>query len=368
MGKSLLTFHIAKRYPRFSLECEAVFESGITAVFGPTGSGKTTLLNCIAGLVTPDEGEIEVLGHTVYSSAKRRNLPPERRQFGYVFQDAALFPHMSVEQNIRYGYKLTPSHRRRTEPDHLVELFQLSALLDRGVAGLSGGERQRVALARALAASPSLLLLDEPLASLDVAFRGIIIRYLKRIWRELQTPMVYVSHSISEVMALAEDTLVLRDGKPVVQGKASQVLAHPGVSALADYATLQNLLDAEVESVQEDDGLALLRVGDARLLVPDVYPPLGRVVTISIGAGDIIVALERPSKISAQNVLRGKVEEVHSVDARVLVYVNIGARLVVEVTPGALRDLDLREGKEVYLIIKSTSIMVLDAPGENSPP
>ena len=358
----MLAFRITKRYPGFSLECEADFESGVTAVFGPTGSGKTTLLECIAGLVTPDEGQIEALGKTIYSSATGTSVPPERRRFGYVFQDAALFPHMTVWDNIRYGYRLTPAHRRRTEPEDLVQLFQLSGLLDRGVSALSGGERQRVALARALATSPDLLLLDEPLASLDVAFRGVIIRYLKRVWSELGTPMVYVSHSISEVMALAGDTLVLANGRRVVQGRPSQVLVHPGVSALADYATLENLLEAEVVSGQEGGVAAQLVVGTERLMVPEVNAKPGDVVTISIRAGDIILALDVPTRISAQNVLRGRVEEIHDLGARVLVYVDVGTRLVVEITPGALKDLDLRQGQHVHLIVKSTSIMLLDTP------
>ena len=145
-----------------------------------------------------------------------------------MFQEAALFPHMNVRENLMYGYKLTPAERRTTRPEHLVELFRLSPIMDRGVANLSGGERQRVALARALATSPKLLLLDEPLASLDVGFQGIIMEYLKRVWRELRTPMVYVSHSISEVMSLAESVLVLSDGRPVVHARPSKALVHPG--------------------------------------------------------------------------------------------------------------------------------------------
>lgn len=299
MKKPLLTFSVTKRFPGFALECEASFESGVTAIFGPSGSGKTTLLNCIAGLTDPDEGDIEVLGRQVFSSSRRKNLPPERRRFGYVFQDSALFPHMSVRENIMYGYKLTPAEHRVTDPDDLVGLFRLSPLIDRSVTTLSGGERQRVALARALATSPDLLLLDEPLASLDGGLRGIIIEYLKRVSRELRTPMVYVSHSISEVMALAESVLVLLDGKRVVHGPATQVLVHPDVSKIADYATLENLLEAEVFSVGGDGQLGELKVGDASLLVPDTRRSAGDTVVISVRAGDIILALDVPPRMSA---------------------------------------------------------------------
>ena len=361
MGNPLLSFNITKRYPGFSLECEASFDSGDIAVFGPSGSGKTTLLNCIAGLVSPDEGEVEALGETVYSSASRKNVPPEKRRFAYVFQDSALFPHLTVWKNISYGYKLTPIAQRRIEPEQLVDLFQLSGLLDRGVRSLSGGERQRVALARALATSPRLLLLDEPLGSLDAAFKGVIIRYLKRVREELHTPMVYVSHSISEVMALANSALVLSEGKTVVQGRPSQVLVHPQVSALADYASFENLVEGEVVSVNEGDELAQLSLGGSRLWVPEVHSNPGDAVTVSIGAGDIILALSVPTKISAQNILEGTIQEIHIRGARVLVYVDVGALLVVEITSLALSDLALRDGQQVHLIIKSNSIIVLDA-------
>ena len=360
MDGPLLRFDIRKGYGEFRLECGGAFESGITAIFGPSGSGKTTLLNCIAGMTVPDSGEIQVLGETVYSSSLRKNMPPERRRFGYVFQDSMLFPHMSVWDNIRYGYKLTAVQHRRIEPEQLVDLFGVKHLLDRSVAGLSGGEGQRVALARALATSPRLLLLDEPLASLDLRLRGVILQYLRRVWRELQTPMLYVSHSISEVMTVAEAMLVLSEGRPVAYGRPSQLLVQPGMRDVADFATFENLLEAEVVARQPDRGLVQLRIGDSVLTAPDGQAQPGESVTISVRAGDVILALDRPERISARNILKARVEEVHDVGPLVLVYTDIGTRLVAEVTAEAAEDLELREGQEVYLVIKTNSIMVLD--------
>ena len=363
MDKPLLKFNVTKRVPGFTLECQAAFEPGVTAVFGPSGSGKTMLLDCIAGLTTPDEGEIEAFGQILFSSASGQNVPPERRRFGYVFQDSALFPHMSVRDNIMYGQKLTPARLRKIDPARLVELFQLSSLIDRRVSHLSGGERQRVALARALATSPDMLLLDEPLASLDISFRGVIIEYLKRVRRELNTPMVYVSHSISEVVALADTALVLSQGRPLAHGRTTNILVHPDVSKIADYATLENLLEAEIVSNHGHDGLAELRVGDARLVAPEVHGSPGDRVIISLRAGDIIVSLEVPPRMSARNVLGAVVDEIHTLGPRVLIYADVGARMIVEITHSSLRDLGLEEGQQVYLIIKTNSITVLDSPG-----
>ena len=361
-SKTLLSFNIEKRYPDFTLECEAEFPPGVTAIFGPSGGGKTTLLNCIAGLDSPDRGEIRFRGRPYYSSSPRKNVPAEKRRFGYVFQDSALFPHMSVKENVLYGYKLSPEGLRKVDLDQLLTLLRLGPLMERRVTSLSGGERQRVALARALAASPDLLLLDEPLASLDGPFRGTIISHLKSVRRELDMPMIYVSHSISEVMALADSVLVLSKGRKVAQGRPSQVLVHPDVSALADYATLENLIEAEVVEQASDEGLAKLKIGSATLLAPEVFRPKGERVMVSIRAGDIIMSVDRPPKTSARNIIESTVEEVHVLGSRVLVYTDIGARVIVEITQGSMRDLGLKPGTAAYLIIKTNSIMVLDSP------
>ena len=357
-----LRLDITKRYGGFTLSCAAVLEQGITAVFGPSGSGKSTLLDSIAGLIVPDSGYIEAFGETIYSSQLHENIRPEKRRFGYVFQDSALFPHMSVEDNIRYGHRLTPTDRRTIELDQLIGLFQLSNLLERDANSLSGGEKQRVALARAIATSPRLLLLDEPLASLDVAFKGPIIRYLARIWNDLQIPMVYVSHSMSEVMALAHNVLVLRDGELVVQGRPSQVLLHPNVTTIADYATLENLIEAEIATFEDDMNSTIILVGDTQLTVPASDHLPGTTVTFSLKANDILLSLEPPANISAQNILEATVRDVRISAPRVFVSVDIGATLIVEITLNALKNLQIKIGQRVYVIIKSTSIILFDSP------
>lgn len=359
----MLELKVRKSFGDFRLDCEAQFGDGVTAIFGPSGSGKSTLLNSIAGLVRPDDGEIKFGGDSLYSSCDGKYVPPEKRRFGYVFQDSALFPHMSVADNIEYGHRLTAREHRRIEPSQLVELLRLERLMGRGVANLSGGERQRVALARALATSPRLLLLDEPLASLDGGLRGVILGYLKRIRRELGTPMVYVSHSISEVMALADDALVLRDGRAVAFGRASEALIMPDVSAFAQFDTLENLLEAKVARRYDDEDIAELEIGAARVIAAGVRRGEGESLTVSIRAGDIIVSRQIPPQTSARNAIRARVSETHMVDSRVLVYADIGTRVMVEITRNSLEALELREGTEMYLIIKANSVIPLEGGG-----
>ena len=360
MTDPIAVIDVVKRYTAFTLECAVTFRAPVTSIFGPSGHGKTTLLNCIAGLARPDDGVITVLGTTVFSAADRTRVPPEKRRFGYVFQDAALFPNMNVRKNVLYGYNLTPPALRDANPDQLFDLFDLEELLDRRVDTLSGGERQRVALARALASSPRLLLLDEPLASIDAAFKGVIIRYLKRVRDDLGTPMIYVSHSVSEVAALAEDMLVLSKGRPVAQGPPSEVLVQPGVGAMTDYGTLENLLDATVVDLAPEQGLTTVDVGGVTLAAPYADASAGDLVTVSIRAGDIILTLDVPSRISAQNILPGTIDELHVHGPRVLARVDVGVELVVELTPRAVTDLALRRGLPVYLIVKSNSVLLLD--------
>ena len=359
----MLELRVRKSFADFALECDAEFGEGVTAIFGPSGSGKSTLLNSIAGLMRPDEGRISFEGDVLYSSGEGTHVPPEKRRFGYVFQDSALFPHMSVADNIHFGYKLTAREDRVIEPSQLVELLQLERLMGRGVGYLSGGERQRVALARALATSPRLLLLDEPLASLDGGLRGVILGYLKRIRRELGTPMVYVSHSISEVMALADNALVLREGRVVAYGRASEALVMPEVSAFAQFDTLENLLDAAVVKRFDEENLAELKVGVARVLAAGVQKAEGETLTVSIRAGDIIVSRQIPPQTSARNAIPARVSEIHMVDSMVLVYADIGTRVAVEITSNSLDALGLREGTQMYLIIKANSVIPLEGSG-----
>ena len=362
MDNAFLKLSIQKRFPAFELKVDTVFPPGVTAIFGPSGSGKTTTLNCIAGLATPDSGEISIHGRTLFSSAKKVNLGPERRRMGYMFQDSLLFPHFRVRENIQYGYKLTPPERRRVEPEQLIELLELGPLLERRPVNLSAGERQRVALARALATSPELLLMDEPLGSLDMVLRGKILRYLKDLHRRLAIPMVYVSHSISEVLAIADTALVLSHGKQIAFDEPRRVLLEPYVHSLVGVGGLENLLDVEVVKHGSDDGLTSTKLGDGVLWISGVPADIGSGDTISVAirAGDIILAVELPQRISARNILKGRIQGIHRVDGSVLLYADVGAPLMVEITPDALDSLGLYEGQDVYLVIKSSSIMVLD--------
>ncbi|MDP6454770.1 MAG: molybdenum ABC transporter ATP-binding protein [SAR202 cluster bacterium] len=358
-AERFIDFSIRKKFPGFDLDCEAGFGPGVTAIFGPSGTGKTTLLNCLAGMVKPDDGQITVDGRTVFSSASKTDVRPEKRGFGYVFQDSALFPHKSVGDNIRYGYNLTPAESREVDLDHLIDMLGLSPLMNRNVKNLSGGEKQRVALARALAISPKLLLMDEPLASLDARFKGTIISYLKRIVRELKIPMVYVSHSLSEVTALSDDTLAIEGGRAVAFGPTPTLLGSPALASVADYATLENILEGEALASTDGQSASIIRVGDVELLVPALEADEGDTVMVSVRAGDIILSLDVPQKISARNIVKAVVREIHELGSQVLVFADVGERVTVEITPGALADLGLREGSDVYLVIKTNSITVM---------
>ncbi len=361
MEDAVLGVRISKRYPGFELKVDADFPAGITAIFGPSGSGKTTMLDCIAGLNTPDEGEIRLRDRILFSSANRIKMRPEQRRIGYMFQESLLFPHYRVKDNILYGYQRTPAERRRVQPEQLVELLELGPLMERRPSYLSTGERQRVALARALATSPELMLLDEPLGSLDLALMGRTLRYLKGLHRWLGIPMVYVSHSISEVLAIADRALVISGGRQLAFDEPGKVLLAPYVHALVETGSLENLLDVEVLDREATDGLTSGRVGETLLWIPGVpaHVQAGDTISVAIRAADIIVALDRPCRISARNILDARIQDIHRVESDVLLYTDVGAPLVVEITSNALDALELKEGQQVYLVLKSSSIAVL---------
>ena len=345
----------------FSLEVAGNFGPGITALFGPSGSGKTTLLNCLAGLLKPGDGEIVLYERDLYRGSPKIFVPPEKRRIGLVFQDGALFPHMSVSGNIMYGRARTPVADRRVDVDHVVDLLGLRPLMDRSPESLSGGERQRVAIARALAMSPGLLLLDEPMASLDVRLRGVVLSYLRRVHDDLGIPMVYVSHSISEVLALADDALVLSRGKVVASGRPSRVLLDPVVGGMFRDDPVENLLNGTVIEQGGTGQSGRVRVGQIEIVTPAMDRPAGSPVIVALGAEEIILATEKPSGLSARNVIIGSITNLDPVLDGVYASVDIGVPMLVELTQGAVDALSLKRGQDAYLVFKTSSIKLLDA-------
>ena len=302
-----------------------------------------------------------MLGETLFSSDRRVNVPPEKRRTGYVFQDGALFPHMTVGQNIRFGFDITPTGLRRINPDEAIALLRLGGLLERKPATLSGGERQRVALARALSTSPSFLLLDEPLASLDAGLRGIAIGYLRRIRRELGIPMLYVSHSISEVLALADRALLFRDGRATMFERPSRLLLEQAAGFWHEGGGLDNLLEGEVLEAPEGGESGLVKVGNVVVYAPIGHRSQGEQVMVSIGASEIILAVGKPNNLSARNIVPARLTDIDAEGGRSFAVLDVGVPVTAELTPQAVRELGLKPGQDVYLVFKSSSIAVLDA-------
>ena len=355
-----LEIDIQKTFGDFQLRIEGTIREGITGVFGPSASGKSTLLNCVAGFEKPDNGLISLNLETLFSSQDNINISAEKRRVGYVHQHSALFPHLSVRENVEFGYLLTPEAKRSVDLREMIHLFRLEKIMDRGVLNLSGGERQRVALVRSLAASPELLLLDEPLASLDLPFRGFILKKLKEVSERLDLNMVYVSHSISEMMALVNSIIVINNGEKVDEGDPALLLNNSRVANYVDYGSLENIIQGTVVE-HLDDYLSVLSVGDgkgdAKLVIPKLELEIGESIDVSINASDIIVSKNFPVAISAKNILKGTVSQINNSTNYAFMHCDIGGiSLITALTGNSVIDLELEEGDDIYLILKATSI------------
>ncbi len=341
----------------FNLQVDFAAAPGITILFGPSGAGKTTVLDCIAGIVTPDTGSIAVAAETLFDSARGINLPPRQRRMGYVFQDLALFPHLTAERNIQYGLDRLPEKTRRQRSASILESFRISHLSSRKPAEISGGERQRVALARALVTDPCVLLLDEPLAALDGATKSKIVDDL-RAWNQSHNiPILYVTHSRDEVFALGERVLVLENGRIVAQGTPHEVMSAPRQETVAQLAGFENILDATVTSTNESRGTMTckLNAGDVELETPLVRASAGTPLRIGIRAGDILLATVQPVGLSARNLIPGHIRSLEKHDVIVEARIDCGMEIRVHLTLAARDSLHLQPGGQVWLVIKTHS-------------
>jgi molybdate transport system ATP-binding protein len=356
---------------RFDLDVAFVAASRVTGIFGPSGAGKTTLLRVIAGLKRRSAEGIVRLGEETWLDTDRRiYLPPEARQIGYVPQEGLLFPHLDVRQNLLSGSARAQrnGHAPVATFETVCDLLEVRKLLDRETATLSAGERQRVALGRAICSGPRLLLLDEPLASLDLPLRRRVLPFLRRVRSEFEVPMLLVSHDPTEVQALCDEVIALRDGAVVAQGPTRQVLTDPRVLALSDEDGFTNLLPGVVTARDGDSSEVRLGGADGEvvLVVPRWPGAAGDEVLVAVPAHEIIVAASEPGGLSARNVLPAVVEGVRDVGERRLVVARLAPRLpevVVEVTARACEQLGLAAGRRVFLIIKTAGCRLLGPHG-----
>ena len=345
----------------FTLDVEFTAVPGFTVLFGPSGSGKTTLLDCIAGLTVPDAGRISIGPRVLFDADRAFELPVARRNVGYVLQDLALFPHLTVEENTEYGLAHLPRSERKARAKEILQDFGIEHLGTRRPAQVSGGERQRVALARSLVTDPCVLLLDEPLAALDVATKSKILDDLRRWNRDHRVPILYVTHSREEVMALGERVLVMENGSIIAQGTPHEVLRAPLQETVAQLAGFENIFEATVESIHEERGTMICRLSQADatrpvlLETPLIRAEAGLQLSVGIRAGDILLAISKPEGLSARNVIAGRLQSLDRRDMIISARVDCGVEMEVYLTLAARDVLQLAPGRDVWLVIKTHS-------------
>lgn len=362
MNARTLSIDIVKQFrsadsPDFQLRMQHEFSPGFTVLFGPSGAGKSTLLDCLAGLQTPDAGFIVLGDQILFDSQKKIGLLPQSRNIAYVFQSLALFPHLTVEQNVAYGLFARGREDRAGRIARSLLAFHITELRKRKPRELSGGEQQRVALARSLSTDPRLLLLDEPLTGLDARLRTAILQDLREWNATRRIPILYVTHNREEVDAIGERVIAIEQGRIATSGLPREVLDAPPSVALAQAAGYENLLTATVEDLRPVDGVmrVVLPPSECALEIPLAAVNSGAKIQIAIRAGDILLAGEQPRSLSARNILPGTIESLEPRGTLVIVHVNVGVSFVVHVTPGAVRSLNLRQGSAVWLVLKTHS-------------
>jgi len=357
-----LTARFSVDYNGFQLHTELDLPTqGVTVVFGKSGCGKTTLLRCMAGLIRSPSGYFRVGDEVWQDESKGLFRPIHQRAIGMVFQDARLFPHLDVRANLNYGYRRIAIGDRRVNWQDTVDLLELGPLLDRRPHNLSGGEQQRVALGRALLTSPKLLMMDEPLANLDIERKREILPFLLRLRAELQIPIVYVSHSLSEVLQLVDTLVLMKTGHVTASGPANQVLRDLSPEEQKETHLAGTVLDTLVADHETQYGLTRVKFGDQFLYLPKQEVDVGETLRVHIHAQDVSLVLETESiRTSVLNSLKATVAKIGEIDPAghaVEIQLDIGTPLLASITRKSLDRLELKQGQTVYAHIKALKMV-----------
>jgi molybdate transport system ATP-binding protein len=364
-----LSIDIRHRLGSFPLDARFETGSGLIALFGRSGSGKTSIVNVIAGLIRPDEGRVAVDGVSLVDTARGVFVPPHRRRIGYVFQEGRLFPHLTVRQNLLYGHWFTPPAQRSDGLEHVLDLLGIEALLERRPGRLSGGEKQRVAIGRALLANPRLLLMDEPLAALDEARKAEILPYIERLREESRVPIVYVSHSMAEVVRLASSIVLLSDGKVAAAGPISEVMHRFDLFPLTGQGEAGAVVEAVIERHDERFGLTELRSPGGVWRLPRLSAEIGARLRLRVRARDVMLAKSAPADVSALNVLPGIVADIRGEGPIVDIRLDCnGDALLARLTRYSVERLGLNVGTLVHALVKSVALdrRSLGSPSHNA--
>jgi molybdate transport system ATP-binding protein len=355
----MLSVDIKQRLGAFSLDVQFVSKAKVIALFGRSGSGKTSIVNAIAGVSRPTAGAIRIDDTVLFDQTRGIWVPPAKRRVGYVFQDGLLFPHMTVAKNLTYGQAAVGIEgTERIDADKVIEVLGLRDLLSRHPANLSGGERQRVAIGRALLANPRMLLLDEPLASLDDQRKRDVMQYIERLRDEFGIPMVLVSHSHDEVARLAEEMVLISDGRVIQTGAVEDIMSRLDLSPLTGRFEAGSVIRATVAAHDDQYALTTLAFTGGTLLVPKIDAAVGDVATARIRARDVSVALTAPTDISINNVLHGVVRDIRRDTGPIVdLQVQVGDALILaRITRLSADKLALRAELPVYLLLKTISL------------
>ncbi|HIM20403.1 MAG TPA: molybdenum ABC transporter ATP-binding protein [Rhodospirillales bacterium] len=355
---AVLSVNITQAFGSFRLETQFEVEEGsITAIFGKSGAGKTSTINAIAGLTRPDVGVIQIGNTTLFDQNLRINLPIYKRQIGYVFQDDRLFPHMTVRNNLIYG---TPKNRDVANSLNLTDitgLLELAPLLERRPRTLSGGEKQRVAIGRALLSNPKLLLMDEPLASIDVQHRFEILPFIQRVREKTGITIIYVTHALEEVIFIADQIILLSEGQVTAQGTVEEIMSRLDLHPMTSRFDAGAVISAIYSGYDREFDLGELSFDGGTLRIAGLNAEIGIHLRAHIRARDVSLMLDKPKDTSVLNVFKGELIEIRHEDGPQLdLLINIGTPLIARITRKSLNDLNLDIGSKVYAMIKAVAI------------